>query len=262
MSSKLLIASAALFAAVSAQAAVSVNSASFTYSQSFDALAATGSGLAWANDSTLTGWSLFAVPAITTYGTSTGSNGSTAGFFSFGSAGNADRALGAVVTNAFAGAAGSGTVSTALALTNNSGSELTSFTVRYDGEQWRNNGNASAQSLVLQYGFGSSFAGISWTNAGSAFNFTSPVTGASAASVDGNVAGKVANLGGTVTTSWAAGSTLWLRWADLNDAGNDHLLAIDNVSLSVTAAVPEPGTYAMLLAGLGAIGFVARRRRG
>jgi hypothetical protein len=31
--------------------------------------------------------------------------------------------------------------------------------------------------------------------------------------------------------------------------------------LSSVTAVPEPGTYAMLLAGLGALGFVARRRR-
>jgi len=34
---------------------------------------------------------------------------------------------------------------------------------------------------------------------------------------------------------------------------------IDNVS--VTAAVPEPETYAMLLAGLGMVGFIARRKR-
>lgn len=31
---------------------------------------------------------------------------------------------------------------------------------------------------------------------------------------------------------------------------------------AVTAPIPEPGTYALLLAGLGVVGFVARRRRG
>ena len=31
--------------------------------------------------------------------------------------------------------------------------------------------------------------------------------------------------------------------------------------LVTVSAVPEPGTYAMLLAGLGAVGFVARRRQ-
>lgn len=263
MSPKLLLASAALLSALSAQATVSVTSAAFTYSQSFDTLATTGTANAWANDSTLSGWSLFAAAPITSYSTGTGSNGSIAGFFSFGASGNGDRALGSVVTNAFAGPASTGTVYTVLALTNNSGNALNSFSLHYDGEQYRNNGNASAQSLVLQYGFGASYAAVSsWTAAGTGFNFTSPVTGASAAIVDGNAAGKVANLGGTVTTNWASGNTLWVRWADLNDAGNDHLLAIDNVKLSVTAAVPEPETYALLLAGLGVVSFVARRRRG
>lgn len=34
-----------------------------------------------------------------------------------------------------------------------------------------------------------------------------------------------------------------------------------NLDVSYTAAVPEPETYAMLLAGLGVMGFIARRRR-
>ena len=36
---------------------------------------------------------------------------------------------------------------------------------------------------------------------------------------------------------------------------------IDDLRLSVTAAVPEPGTYALLLAGLAVVGGMARRRR-
>ena len=36
--------------------------------------------------------------------------------------------------------------------------------------------------------------------------------------------------------------------------------SIDNIS--VTSAVPEPESYVMLLAGMGLIGAVARRRQG
>lgn len=42
--------------------------------------------------------------------------------------------------------------------------------------------------------------------------------------------------------------------------GLGNLMAGDRFTLSVTP-VPEPGTYAMLLAGLGVLGFMARRRR-
>lgn len=45
------------------------------------------------------------------------------------------------------------------------------------------------------------------------------------------------------------------------DAGNPAgAVKIDDIYLGVVAAVPEPGTYALLLAGLAVLGGVARRR--
>ena len=115
--------------------------------------------------------------------------------------------------------------------------------------------------MVLQYGFGTNFSDVTtWTAPGGNFDFTSPVFSSTAAAVDGNGAGQVSGLGGTVNTSWAAGTTLWVRWVETNDVGNDHGLAIDNLSLSVSA-VPEPGALSMWLAGAAAVGFMVRRQR-
>lgn len=262
MSSKLFVAAVALAAVASAQATVSVTSSALTYSQSFNSLSAAGTTNAWLNDSTIVGWSLFNAGAVltslTNYRASTGTD-TTGSIYSFGD--SAERALGSVAS----GGATATNPTIALALTNNTGAALNSFTLNYDGEQWRNGGNSSqaAHKLTVQYGFGSSFSAVTnWTTAGLAFDFTSPVTTATAGLVNGNTAGLVANLGGTVATNWAAGDTLWIRWNDVNDGGNDHGLAIDNVNVTFTAAaVPEPTTYALLLAGLGAVGFIARRRR-
>ncbi len=262
---KNLLAAAALLALLPAHAALTISSASFTYSESFDTLTTTATNtVAWANDSTLAGWSLFngAGAAITTYGADTGGS-NTGAFRSFGAAGSSERALGSTASGgAYFGTPASGALAgaTTVALTNASGGTLAGFTLGFDGEQWRNGGNTNAQSLSFDYGFGATYAAVTtWTAAGAGFNFTSPVVGATAAAVDGNTAGLVTGLGGTVITPWADGSTLWLRWSDMNDVGSDHGLAIDNVSFAV-AAVPEPGTYVLLLAGLAAVVFLTRRR--
>lgn len=56
-------------------------------------------------------------------------------------------------------------------------------------------------------------------------------------------------------TPWASG-TRYLGFAALS---NDNVgMLLDNVSVT---AVPEPETYAMMLAGLGIVGLMSRRRR-
>lgn len=54
------------------------------------------------------------------------------------------------------------------------------------------------------------------------------------------------------------GNSGTLKFADAGTA-NTYGASLDNVSL--VAAVPEPETYALMMAGLGAVAFMARRRR-
>lgn len=249
-----------------AQATISLTGLNPTASQDFNTLITTGSAQPWTNNSTLVGWELYRSPspgtAITTYtaGSGTGTAGS---FYSFGTGTDAERALGGVGSGgAYFGSPASGAAGgwIAVGLTNNTGLMIDEFTVAYDGEQWRNGGNATAQTMVLEYGFASAFTSVaSWTPAGAAFNFTSPIATTTAGALDGNAgANRVAGIGGSVgSLTWADGDTLWIRWIEVNDSGNDHGLAIDNFALA-TRTVPEPGTLALTACGVVAL---LRRRR-
>lgn len=236
---------------------MSVSFTGATYAQDFDAV----SGTAWTNDVTLTGWHLFRQPtpgtAIT--GVAQTNGGSNAGTFAlFATGGSSDRALGGVGSGGtYFGNPAQGTIAgwQAVSLTNNTGSTVASFDVKYDGEQWRNGGNTSAQTMTLQYGFGASFTGVAtWTNAGAAFDFTSTVNTATAGALDGNAAAnRTANIGGTISAAWAAGQTLWVRWAEVNEVGSDHGLAVDNFSLSTGGVTPTNSVVTLSPAANGSI---------
>lgn len=248
----------------SASAALSVNTGPYSYTQNFDTLVSSGPR-DWLNDSTLAGWSLFNKNSVAISNIFANDGGGTTGtFYSYGSVNNPERALGGLGSgSAYFGSPASGAVAgwIAVAFENNSGSALSSFTIEFAGEQWRNGGNANSQSMKLEYGFGDTFAGVStWTSPGDSFDWTSPIYGSTSAIINGNTSGRVSGLGGRIESTWGAGNTLWIRWSEVNDAGNDHGLAIDNFSLSVTP-VPEPESYAMLLAGLAAVRSLTRRRK-
>jgi len=245
--------------------AVSYTTYGATVSQNFDTLITTGIAQAWSNDVTLPGWSLFRGPVsspVAIGAINAGDGSQTVGsFYSYGSAGASDRALGGYGSGGtYFGSPTSGSVAgwMSISLTNDTGITLDTIAIGYDGEQWRNGGNATAHKMVLQYGTGATFAGVStWSTPGGTFDFTGPVATTLGAAVDGNVAGKVAGLGGTLTAlTWNTGDTLWIRWIENNDAGNDHGLSIDNFTF---AAVPEPSTG--LLGLIVAACLPLRRRR-
>ena len=153
--------------------------------------------------------------------------------WNLGTAGDTDRALGSQ-----AGSGAGGDLGMDLRVYNGSSSNITSFSVTYDGEQWRAGGastevSEAPQYLIMYY----STNGVDFTIMPPSFIFTSRVdTGTTA--LNGNLAAnRTAGLGGIYTPGQPIppAAVFYLRWYDTNNYGQDHILAIDNVTFAGTA---------------------------
>jgi hypothetical protein len=114
-----------------------------------------------------------------------------------------------------------------------------------------------APAGMTYYGFPSKTTGVA--NPGNAYamifvNTTNPLASLTQAQID-KLAYADCAPGGMMGATCMTGTTI------AGYGGVTGTMGGYPVSQTITAAVPEPETYAMLMAGLGMIGFMARRRR-
>jgi endonuclease/exonuclease/phosphatase family metal-dependent hydrolase len=212
-----------------------------TYSQNFDALASSGSANPWVDNSTLPGWyasKSVAPSAIATYRADSGI--STAGaIYSFGDSASNERALGSVASGT------PGNFAYGVRFTNDTSLAQSNILISYTGEQWRNGGNTSAQTLAFSWRVSSSpitnsdaVNANAWTEV-AALNFTTPTTGATASALNGNDPANEEVFTNIVLSGVVVqpGQEIFLRWLDINDSGNDHAVAIDNLTVGFQSTI-------------------------
>lgn len=222
-----------------------------TYAQNFDSLGSTSGP--WTDNATLPGWYIAKSVAgpVTSYTAGTGSANGGA-IYSFGVAGvsNAtDRALGSVASGT------PGNFAYGVRFLNDTANTITNLLLTYTGEQWRNGGNTTAQLLAFSYRV--SAAPITDADAGnlaawtsfSALDFVSPTTGTTAGALDGNATTNRQVFASVVLSSVtvAPGQEIFLRWTDINDSGNDHGLALDDLTVRFDSGVTNPPVAPMIL---------------
>lgn len=209
------------------------------YSQNFDTLPITGTTNAWTNDITLPGWyaefgggNATAGPVATIRGEA--GAGTAGAFYSFGTVTTTERALGSL------GSGTPGHFAYGVLLQNTTSGPLLINSIAYTGEQWRNGNNTTPHLLTFSYSFASSAiiplipterTPPGWTEVTS-LDFTSPIATTTAAALDGNDPANRTAITHNPNIPVPAGQFVFLRWRDANDFGNDHGLALDDLSIS------------------------------
>lgn len=256
---KSMMTMAAVMALIAGTASAQVSFTGSAYTENFDSLV----GQSGAFSATV--GTQAAIPGLSTWqGAKIGGTGTAAmnmvvdaggansgALYSYGVASDPDRALGSL-------ASGSNVPAFGVEIVNNASFNISEFTISFDSEAWR---SSTTNTNVLAFAWGLSGGTITSTNFLSSTDMT--------ALISGNVVGPapvttngalnpptVTAVSVTITgVDIAPGQSIFLRWQDANETGNDAGLAVDNFSFT---AIPTPGSAALL--GLGGL-LLARRRR-
>ena len=220
----------ALCAPFTAQAQVNLTGG--TYSENFNTLSNTAGSTT--NTALPNGWMLTETGggardneqyAVDTGGSNTGDT------YSYGAAGNTERALGGLRSGTLVPVFGA-------CFSNGTGGALSSVDIAYTGEQWRLGTVSRTDRLDFQYSLdATSLTTGTWVDV-NALDFTTPNTGGTVGARDGNAAANRAAISATIgSVSIPSGGAFCVRWNDLDATSSDDGLAVDDFAITVSGSL-------------------------
>ena len=121
---------------------------------------------------------------------------------------------------------------------NNTGTSITSLTLAGVMEQWRVGDNAVVEVVAFEYSTDATDLQTgTWTPITNFDLVEKRTTTTVAAAVDGNLPENQTGINASINLAWSSGSTLWIRWSDVNATGADALLAIDDLSITASLTI-------------------------
>jgi hypothetical protein len=171
-------------------------------------------------------------------GTDAGAGGSGGGR-SAGASGSLDRALGTLGSGGTAPAFGTRFVNNIIPA-----SRVNSISISFTAEQWRDGSNATVNEVTL-FEYSTDATSIltgTWTPFPSLnvleLNTTSTAGAARATALASSISGTITGL------DIAVGGSFWIRWSDPDDFGTDMMMAVDDLSVTVTATTSNESDIA------------------
>lgn len=224
------------------------------YVQNFNSLPTTGSftltgkgphslNTSLINAAGLQGWQIMQIAGSqgnTIFSTGTGSS-TASSVYSYGLAGNTNRALGSL-------ASGTGTYSFGIVLENQTGLLLNHITIQFLATQFRKGGSTNKNTWRFGYQTGNLIDfDVAELKRDTAFNFISIHTTTGVATLNGQLPANQYLIRAEIKDiRWLPGEKLVLRWEDTDETGSDDAMAIDDFNFSAIQKANQPSISSLL----------------